>query len=111
MIAVAVKIQPRILEGLVALGDDGHLRALEGADVSLPLDNFALLPRIRWKVVPHLANEQRRRVDNGDSHRLAPGIAGPNHDLDGVIEAAVTTRLFGATTSYRQARPTSVASA
>ena len=90
MIAVAVKIQPRILEGLVALGDDGHLRALEGADVSLPLDNFALLPRIRWKVVPHLANEQRRRVDNGDSHRLAPGIAGPNHDLDGVIEAAGT---------------------
>ena len=90
MIAVAVKIQPRILERLVALGYDGHLRAFESADVPLPLDDFALLPRIRGIVVSHLANEQRRRVDNGDSHRLAPGIAGPDHDLDGVIKAAGT---------------------
>ena len=75
-LAITAQIDPGALERMIAFRDDRHLRALDGAEVALPLHGLIGLARVLGVVVPHLPHEQRRRIDNHHADPRAAGFAG-----------------------------------
>ena len=58
--SIALKIDPRRFERLVALGADHDPRALDGPQVALPGHRLALALHICRKLIPHLPHQERR---------------------------------------------------
>ena len=87
-LAVASEIDPGRLERTVALGDQRHPRSLDALQVTLPGDRLVLELCVVGIVVAHLADEQRRGIDDGDPQRRGPRVAGDDDELDGAVEAA-----------------------
>ena len=87
-LAVAVKIDPGRLERLVALGDERHPGPFDGPQIPLPLHRLPLAVRVGGILVPHLADQERRRIDHGDPDRFAAGVTSRDDDLDRLVEPA-----------------------
>ena len=77
---------------MIALGDHGHLRALDRPQVALPRQRLVGLSGVVGVVIPHLPHEQRRRVDHGHPDPIGFRVTGNDDQIDRLLETAVYVR-------------------
>ena len=86
--AVAIEIDPGRLKWLVTLSNEHDPRPFDRPQVALP-GHFLVLPlHVGRKLIPHLADKQRWRIDHCHPYRLAPSITRGNAERNRLIESA-----------------------
>ena len=89
--AVASKIDPGPCKRQARLRNQRHPRSLKRSEIPLPLHGLRGPPRVVWKLITHLPNQQRRHVHQHHPHWLGLPITSEDRALGRSIHAAVAT--------------------
>ena len=87
-LTVTGKINPSRVDRLVAFGDERYLRLFGRLQIPLPGDRLRSPGDVGGEVVAGLAHQERRGIDNDQTHRLAASVTGGDRELDRVLQAA-----------------------